>query len=96
MKPIVINDSDKLMALLSDDRLSDTEAYAFRGMGARIARGGELSHKQRCWVDDVYKRLELDAGDVANLHSRGKVPAGKAVPTPEVLKRLPLKPPGRS
>lgn len=53
-----------------------------------------LSMKRKTWANDVIDRDEPRA---ANLVSRGLVPTGREVPTPEVLKRenLPLKPPGR-
>jgi hypothetical protein len=54
----------------------------------------ELSPKQRAYVKNI---LGDDAEDDEPrvLFSSGKIPLGKPVETPAVLKNLPLKPPGR-
>jgi hypothetical protein len=51
-----------------------------------------LSPRRRTWANDALDRFEPRA---ANLVSRGLVPRGREVPTPAVLRNLPLKPPGR-
>jgi hypothetical protein len=62
----------------------------------RLRQGGPgLSDKQRVWVRGVYEKL-FDTPLYENLVSSGKVSLegyGKT-PTPEVLRKLPLKPPG--
>lgn len=66
----------------------------FRDMRAKANAGQPLSEKQREWVRGVHARL-FDAPTYENAWTAGKVPKGRDVPTPEVLKKLPLKPPGR-
>lgn len=51
-----------------------------------------LSLRQRKWVNDVLDEFEPRA---ENLVSRGLVPRGRPVETPEVLKVLPKRPPTR-
>lgn len=96
------DDLDKLSALLADDRTSDEDREAFKGMKKKLIRSpkAKLSRPQAQWVEDVYKRLELDAAEGSrNLFSSGKVKAeGKSSVTfpwerPGYVK--PLKPPGR-
>jgi hypothetical protein len=84
-----------ITALLADDRLTYAERDAFEGMSRRLERWSNLTPPQRQWATDVYERLELDSDEAANLYSTGQAPKGKPVATPEVLRRLPLKPPGR-
>lgn len=54
-----------------------------------------LTERQRAWVRGVHGRL-FDEPQYENLWSSGKVPRGNygKTPTPEVLQRRPLKPPG--
>lgn len=66
----------------------------FRDMRAKAEMGRALSEKQREWVRGVHARL-FDVTTYENAWSGGKVPKGRDVKTPEVLKNLPLKPPGR-
>lgn len=70
----------------------------FREMLANLESGRylALTEKQRAWVRGVHERL-FDVPTYENLFSAGKVPRGGygATPTPEVLKHLPKRPPGR-
>lgn len=67
---------------------------AFEDMRDRIRDGKQrqLSEKQRSWV-----LREAGLSDTLDLFSSGKVPRGREVPTPDVLKseNLPKRPPGR-
>jgi len=69
---------------------------AFSEMLDRMETGRQtkLSDKQRAWVKSVYERV-FEQPVYENLVSRGLVPRGREVATPEVLKNLPLKPPRR-
>ena len=71
----------------------ETEAYersAFREMLENLEHRPHwvLLPRQRAWLEEVYRRVKpIDVS---------KVPRGRSVNTPEVLKRpLPLKPPPR-
>lgn len=82
-----------------DERWREGERDAFESMAHALRRGGKgavLSSKQRVWLDDVAKRLDLAAA-CENAFSSGKVRAGKPVETIPCLRRenLPMKPPGR-
>lgn len=91
-------DVDMLEKLLATDGLGDEEGAVFEDMLGRLRRRGddaELTGKQRQWVRDVFVRLGLDAGEVLNLWSEGKVPMGKPVEAAPVLRVLPKRPPGR-
>lgn len=89
------------MLIAQKDDLTDTEE---KGFGAILYRMNEaerrnsplvLSFKQKAWINDVVKRLDI-VEPAANLVSRGLVPRGAEVETPYVLRNLPLKPPGRT
>jgi hypothetical protein len=68
---------------------------AFENMLQRVsASGRELTPSQRSWVRDIHEKV-FDEPRCENLFSSGKVPRGREVDTPEVLRNLPLKPPGR-
>lgn len=93
-----VGDLALLQALCkNDERLSPAEDEAFWDMKARVESGKieKLSHAQREWASDVYRRLELDAEETLNLYSSGSVPTGAHVAVPEVLRNLPKKPPRR-
>lgn len=69
------------------------EAFALMRLDLQLKRFPELTSKQRAWA-------EREAGEGSdetyeNLWSSGKVPRGREVPLPEVLKVLPKKPPPR-
>jgi hypothetical protein len=53
-----------------------------------------LTRRQSDWIRDVYDRI-FDEPDYQNTWSSGAVAKGRDVPTPEVLLKRPLKPPGR-
>jgi hypothetical protein len=80
-----------------DERVEAMESTlaAFVDMLSRLERGGrDLSEKQRAWVSGVHENV-TGTPNYENAWSAGKVPRGREVATPEVLKRLPLKPPRR-
>lgn len=93
------NDLRMLQALLDagPEHFGAGEYGAFDSMLGRLQNGqNTLTPKQREWVTKATIRLGLDEPEPAeNLVSRGLVPRGNEVPVPEVLKNLPLKPPGR-
>lgn len=70
--------------------------FAFRSMLMALDDGRlvALTEKQRSWVHGVYEKV-FDEPIYLNLVSAGRVPLGKPVELPEVLKKLPLKPPTR-
>lgn len=90
-----MTDRDLLRALLDEEeRLTEAESKAFEGMANYLAdrpHCAGLTPKQRAWADAVAKRLEIDV--LPEL--KGLVPTGRSVETPEVLRNLPKRPPGR-
>jgi hypothetical protein len=70
---------------------------AFQRMADDLDSGrwSQLTEKQSAWVRGVHEKL-FDSPKYENLWSSGKVPRGSygKTPTPEVLLRRPLKPPG--
>jgi hypothetical protein len=64
------------------EKLADTTRLDYQSM---------LSAKQRSYVSDVLDKFEPQ---YSNDVSAGRVPLGKPVMTPDVLRHLPLKPPG--
>jgi len=78
------------------DELLPHEKDAFTDMRSSLAAYGngvgrrQLSDRQRAWVKATLERV---VPQYENLVSRGLVPRGKEVPTPEVLKKLPMRPP---
>jgi hypothetical protein len=93
--PRTCNDEKLLRRALRIKRLSPQELEMFEKWFSEIDTGrrASLSERERLWVNDVIDREEPR---YANLVSRGLVPRGKEVDTPDVLKVLPLKPPGRT
>lgn len=89
-------DLELLKALTECDALSDKEREAFESMLVR-SKGGrvELTSAQRQWVEDAYKKYDLDV-EAQNLVSSGQVPRGREVKFPFESMPRPLKPPGRS
>lgn len=78
-----------IVILLLKEDLGDDTRRAFSEMLAWLDRGEGrgLSIKQREWVESaLLEYLPISAADV---------PRGREVPTPEVLRKLPLKPPPR-
>lgn len=93
-------DLRKLRALLDSDKLTDREIEPFANMRYQLTLHEHypgLTDKQRSWVEDVYRRLGLDAEEGAqNLWSGGKVPRGREVePAVGLRANRPLKPPAR-
>lgn len=82
------SDHRTLTALLDSGELTESEREAFEDM---LELDGGLTPKQRAWVEDVCERIGVCGAK--NLWSQGKVPRGREVPTPEVLRTLPKKPP---
>jgi hypothetical protein len=84
-------DLGMLQYILAAPQEPEVEAFersAFREMLTTLESrpGWQLMPRQRAWVVEVYKRLQP-----IDLH---KIPKGRPVATPEVLRRpLPLKPP---
>ncbi len=83
-------DAELLREVLALDKLSDANREAFEDMLVQVEDGYSLSAKQKKWALGL-----LDKPTYENLISSGKAPRGREVPEPEVLKRRPLKPPGR-
>lgn len=87
-------DLELLQRLLECD-LKTSIKRAFEDMRTKLVAGEQetLKFKQRQWAETL---LEEHQPEYENLWSAGKVPPGKPVPTPEVLKHLPMRPPGRA
>ena len=80
-------------AIIAADEREDEAADAFRAM---LERGAALTPKQRAWAVGVATGKFVDAEpEYENLVSSGRVPRGREVETPAVLRVLPLRPPGR-
>ncbi len=93
-------DLEQLEQLLAtdSDHLSDDDRSRFADMRDKllVARGSVhgrayLTEPQRCYLEGVRTRLQLADTDV----STGRVEIGAPVETLAVLRKLPLKPPGR-
>jgi hypothetical protein len=84
-----MTDRGIINALLKEDLRPETRK-AFEEMKAWLDRGEGrgLSVRQREWVESAL----LEHTPI----SASSVPRGREVPTPEVLKKLPMKPPGRT
>jgi hypothetical protein len=85
----LLGDDEALRILIDSDDISEREEEAFKEMQEALARGrlSRLTFSQRAWVQDALKRVvPLDST---------LVPRGKPVVTPEVLRNLPKRPPGR-
>lgn len=85
-----VTDAALLREVLELDNLSDANREAFDEMLVKVEDGYTLSPKQKKWALEL-----LDRPQYENLFSSGKLAIGRPVPTPEVLKHKPLKPPGR-
>jgi hypothetical protein len=84
-----MTDRGIVLLLLKEDLRPETRK-AFEEMLAWLDRGEGrgLSVRQREWVESaLLEYTPISAADV---------PRGKEVPKPEVLKKLPMKPPGRA
>lgn len=80
------------LALCED--LDEEVRFNARAFDEMLARDRPLSDKQRAWVRAVHEKL-CGTPHYENAWSAGKVPRGREVPTPAVLQKLPLRPPGR-
>jgi hypothetical protein len=84
--------SHELLTKLLEYELNEYVTDAFTKMLAKVNRGLDLTVGERNWAIRMLDEREPQA---QNLWSRGLVPKGRDVATPEVLKNLPLKPPHR-
>lgn len=77
----------------AEDGLATNEVEAFADMQRRLEDEGQkvLTEKQRAWVARRFEELGLE--DPAVLNAR--VPRGREVEAPAVLRDLPKRPPGR-
>lgn len=75
-------------SLIAHDERYAHELEAFVDMRHWVEAGRFLNKKQRAWVEEV-------AAILFPLDSR-YVPRGREVQTPDVLRNLPKRPPGRS
>jgi hypothetical protein len=82
---------EELLGFSLEKEDSRIDEKAFQQM---LDRGLALTEKQAKWVRGVYDRV-FDSPSYENLFSAGKVPLGKPVETPAVLRNLPKKPPSR-
>lgn len=89
-----MDDGTLLEVVLESGELSETETHAFADMKAGLenyemeaGEVGRLSKRQRAWLEEVGRRVVPIRAEDA--------PRGREVPTPEVLKNLPKRPPGR-
>jgi len=85
-------DARMLRELLSLEE--DEERFNVKAFQDMLDRDRPLSPKQRTWVRGVYENI-IGEPQYENLISSGKAPRGKEVPTPEVLRNLPKRPPTR-
>lgn len=86
-------DAQKLAVLLAEGELKPDTRRAFEEMQVSLGRYPSLTDRQRAWVDSVLDEQGLDWRDPRVKNAN--VPRGREVPTPAVLKQLPLAPPGR-
>jgi hypothetical protein len=91
----LLSDEDRAMLteLLSEARDPDEEErFRVGPFQDMLSRGLVLTDKQRNWLRVTHERI-TGKPNYVNAFSAGSVPRGKEVPTPEVLKHRPLKPP---
>jgi hypothetical protein len=82
----------RMLRELLETKLTDYEREAFSDMLEGLEQYHQLSEKQRVWVAQAYEKIHPQ---YENLVSSGKVPRGREVETPAVLRTLPKRPPGR-
>jgi hypothetical protein len=76
-----------------DADLTDRQKEIVQDM---IDRGRKLTPKQRAFVQAMVNGEHYEPEETyENAWSAGKVPMGRPVETPAVLRNLPLRPPGR-
>jgi hypothetical protein len=87
-----------LQAVLDDGRLDDHDTEAFASMKHRLTqnKNGVLTDPQRNWVQDQYRRFELDAADTTNDVSEGRVAPPTSPMDFSAMGPKPTKPPGKS
>jgi hypothetical protein len=89
------DDARMLRELLAESPDPDGEerfnATAFQDM---LRRDRPLSDSQRKWLAEVHERI-CGVPTYENAWSAGKVPRGREVETPAVLRNLPKRPPPR-
>jgi hypothetical protein len=93
----LLSDEDRkmLQELLAEAADPDTEErFRIGPFQDMLSRGLALSDKQRNWLRVTHERV-TGTPNYVNAFSAGRVPRGREVPTPEVLKHRPLKPPSR-
>lgn len=85
-------DEKLLLDALDLESLDDRTREAFNEMLLKLESGerSTLSPKQREWAQSKFG-IETYRNDF----SAGRVPRGREVATPEVLKHRPLRPPGK-
>ena len=103
--PRTVTDQQILTALVAhDDQLPEREQEAFTSMQTQLTKSHYLTTRQREWAEGWYRKLELDADEVLNLASSGRVKVVKPTiqTVAEVLgphvppaRQKPLHPPGR-
>jgi hypothetical protein len=84
---------EKLIAWANEND-PDGERLSIEPFRQMLDRDRPLSLKQVAWLKDVYDKF-CDVPQYENLVSSGKVPRGREIELPEVLKKLPMKPPQR-
>jgi hypothetical protein len=79
-----------------DARFDERTRRAFSDFGRRLKLNphASLTDAQRRWLRATHERL-TGTPNYENAWSAGKVPTGRPVETPAVLRNLPLKPPPR-
>jgi hypothetical protein len=94
LAPRSLSDEELLRKAIDCSEAAEHEKELFTKWLDELESGERrvLSRRQKTWANDVIDRDEPRA---ENLVSRGLVPTGRPVETPEVLRNLPLKPPGR-
>lgn len=91
MNPI---DEELIAAALEVDGLSDGAREAFEDMRAK---GHDLKPNQRAWLQASLDGQNYEPpAEYENISSSGRMVRGREVPTPEVLRNLPKRPPGRT
>lgn len=87
--------------LLDSGKLTDEQLEAFADMRENLGLRDwyRLTDKQRAWARTIAERLELVVETANDWSARSPAEQerirGRPVALPDVLKKLPLKPPGR-
>lgn len=95
----MLREVDEVTALFDEDdaRFDERTRRAFVDFVRRLKLNPHacLTEPQRRWLRSTHERL-TGTPTYENAWSAGKVPAGRPVETPAVLRNLPLKPPRRA